>query len=149
VGEVSILWRRGCAHLTTASSRLEIASARSSLPLFPAADAWRSVLRRPGLGLTHLGGKGEALQPGGPRVDLGGHVAAAQGGGGRAGGAWRAQAVGGWTSAAPGPGLGQRAGPAGGWPAGRRGGPNNRLHLTPGSAVRVWHKRPCTAPRCR
>src|SRR2546429_2173218 len=51
-----------------------------------------SVLRRPALGLTHLGGEGETLQPGGPRVDLGGHVTAAQGGGGRARGAWRAQA---------------------------------------------------------
>jgi hypothetical protein len=27
--------------------------------------------------------------------------------------------------------------------------PNNRLHLTPGSAVGQWQKRRCPAPRCR
>jgi hypothetical protein len=110
-----------------------------------------SVLRRPALGQMHIGGEGGTPQPGGPRADSGGHVAAAPGGGGRARGAWRAQASGGGTSATPGtvPGLGQRAEPAGGWPAGRRGGPNNRLHRTPGSAVGVGQERRGTAPRCR
>src|SRR2546428_502432 len=129
---------------TTACSRRLTASAPLRLP--GAAEAQRSVLRRPGLGLTHLGGKGETRQPGGPRVDRGGHVAPAQGDGWRARGAWRAQASGGGTRATPGTvaGLGQRAEPADGWRAGRRGGPNNRLHLTPGSAVGVGQQRRCT-----
>src|SRR5438309_7638573 len=33
-------------------------------------------------------------------------------------------------------GLGPHGGPAGGWLAARGGGPNNRLHRTPGSGVR-------------
>src|SRR5207244_112989 len=80
--------KRGQAHRprgpsrTTACSRRPPASAPLRLP--GAAEAQRSVLRRLGLGLRHLGGEGETRQPGGPRVDRGGHVAAAQGGGGRA-----------------------------------------------------------------
>src|SRR5207253_8274681 len=89
---------------TTACSRRPPASAPLRLP--GAAEAQRSVLRRLGLGLRHLGGEGETRQPGGPRVDRGGHVAAAQGGGGRARGAWSTQASGGGASGAPGLGRG-------------------------------------------
>src|SRR5206468_3717000 len=44
------------------------------LSMWPAAHRQRSVLRKPGLRLTHLGGQGGTPQPSGPRADLGGHA---------------------------------------------------------------------------